>query len=106
MFFTRSCSGLGTPNLVVSTVPPSTPMQFGVYSTPRVLCPDWQILECSTSHYGVCITLDVGVLTAHYSPDCASDTTADTACAHQVFTLCNALKRHTQIHAMIQATND
>ena len=63
----------------------------------------WSALH---TYYGVCSTLDVGVLTAHYSPDCASDTTADTACAHQVFALCNALKRHNQIHAMIQATND
>ena len=30
-----------------STVPPSTPMQFGVYNTPQVLCPEWQIVEWS-----------------------------------------------------------
>ena len=31
-----------------STVAPSTPMQFGVYNTPQVLCPEWQIVKCST----------------------------------------------------------
>ena len=30
-----------------STVPPSTPMQFGVYNTPQVLCPEWQIVKWS-----------------------------------------------------------
>ena len=48
--------------------------QYGVYSTPRVVHPEWQILECST-HPLLCVlyTLDVGVLI-----DCASDTAVDT----------------------------
>ena len=51
-----------------STVPPST-----VYSTHNGRY--WSALH---THYGVCCTLDVEVLTVHYSPKCASDTAVNT----------------------------
>ena len=60
-----------------STVPPSTPNL--VFITHLKYCvqngPYWSALH---THYGVCCTLDVGVLTGHYSPECASDTAVNT----------------------------
>ena len=68
---THSCSGLSTPDSVCfyST---SRHTQYGVHSTPRVLCPEWQMLECST-HPLRCV-LYTRCRAAHYSPECALDT--------------------------------
>ena len=86
VFCTHSCSGLSTPNLVCfyST---SQHTQYGVYSTPQVLCPEWQIVECCTHPLWCVLYTDVGVLTAHYSPECASDTAVNsvhTRYLHQI----------------------
>ena len=49
--------------------------QYGVNSTPRVLCPEWQMLECST-HPLWCV-LYTRCRAAHHSAECALDTAAN-----------------------------
>ena len=72
---THSCSGLSTPDLVCfyST---SRHTQYGVHSTPRVLCPEWQMLECST--HPLWYVLYTRCRAAHHSPECALDTAVNT----------------------------
>ena len=80
--------------------------QYGVYNTPQVLCPEWQILECS-AHPLWCVlyTRCIGVLTL-FTRVCFRHSSE--YCAHQVFTpntVCNALIKLAVFHYVIQ-TNE